>query len=203
MLEDKHLIWFHFLVFYLQWTYYYQSSAYKPNTNSRSATVLKIGAFTLYVGQNLFTTSCLLSSTVLWSNKLMIKKNDAVAVGPYDTCSMSVFIIAVRTFATGHMCDVNFTQPYSVGATYSEPYNENCKHFCQSYVSALMCVCVCAFDWWRKWKKNRKNYIIFFVSEQLLHARVRFGSRKKVVTPSFASHRLLYDISRWPSYTVS
>lgn len=84
----------------------------------------------------------------------MIKKNDAVAVGPYDTCSTSVFINAVRTFVTGQMCDVNFTQPYSVGATYSEPYNENCKHFCQSYVS------VCLFNDKKIWMKE-KDYVIF------------------------------------------
>lgn len=90
---------------------------------------------TLYVGQNLSTTSCLLSSTVLWSIRLMIKKNDAVAIGPYESCSMTVFKIAVRMFDTGHNLDVSFIQPNRLGATYRLPYNANCKHLFQLYVS--------------------------------------------------------------------
>lgn len=93
---------------------------------------------TLYVGQNLLQTSCLLSSIDLRSIRLIRKKNDAVAAGPYDNCSSTVFITAVRTFDTGHILDVNFTQPYKVGATYNDPYNENCMHFVQSYVSVVM-----------------------------------------------------------------
>lgn len=49
-----------------------------------------------------------------------------------------------------------------------------------------------------------KEIYMTFVSEQLFNARVRFeGNEQSVVTPSFARHRLLYDVSRWPSYTVS
>lgn len=41
----------------------------------------------------------------------------------------------VRIFDTGNTNDVSLTQPYSVGATYKDPYRENLAHFCQSYVS--------------------------------------------------------------------
>lgn len=93
-------------------TWKFSSSKKRSETHTLlSEYIDKMEAFTLYVGQNLSTTSCLLSSTDLWSNKLMIKKNDAVAIGPYDTCSTSVFINAVRTFVAGNMCDVNLTQP--------------------------------------------------------------------------------------------
>lgn len=94
-----------------------------------------LSGLTLYVGQNLSRTSCLLSSNDFFSIKLINRKNDAVATGPYEICSSSVFKIAVRTFDTGIIFDVNFTHPYSVGATYNDPYSENRTHFSQSYVS--------------------------------------------------------------------
>lgn len=153
-----------------------------------------VDAFTLYVGQNLFTTSCLLSSTVLWSNKLMIKKNDAVAVGPYDTCSISVFISAVRTFVTGHMCDVNFTQPYSVGATYNEPYNENCKHFCQSYVSVLD---VCLFDWLMTKMKEKTKKLCNFCEWTAVSC-----TRTLYVYVSQVAKKVCYPIVCQPSFVV-
>lgn len=65
----------------------------------------------------------------------MMKKNDAVAIGPYESCSMTVFIIAVRMFDTGHIFDVSLIQPNRLGATYRLPYNANFKHLFQLYVS--------------------------------------------------------------------
>lgn len=55
----------------------------------------------------------------------MTKKNVAVDIGPYESCSVTVFMIAVRKFETGHIFDVNFIHPNRLGATYSEPYSAN------------------------------------------------------------------------------
>lgn len=90
---------------------------------------------TFIVGRNFLQTSSLLSAIVLFSNKLMKKKNDAVAAGPYVNCSNAALVIPVRKFDPGNTNDVSFTHPYSVGATYNDPYRENLAHFFQSYVS--------------------------------------------------------------------
>lgn len=96
------------------------------------------------------------------------------------------------------MCDVNLTQPYSVGATYNEPYNENCKHFCQSYVSArwhVIAYYMRSIDDENEERKSRKkNYIsILWVNTAVSCTCVFWKQTKKskccypiVCQPSFA-----------------
>lgn len=58
---------------------------------------------TLNVGKNLSATSALDSARLFISNKLIPKKNDTDAMGPYEICSTIAFVIPVRKFVFGHI----------------------------------------------------------------------------------------------------
>lgn len=67
-----------------------------------------------------------------------MKKNEAVAAGPYDSCSTIVRNTAVRKLFIGNIFPISLIQPYIVGATKHEPYVENCAHLVQSYDSLCL-----------------------------------------------------------------